>query len=140
MATRLRVIANFTQRDLLLTNNEHYDDKLAIPATSLVKTGGSDKDYVRIPDCSNAQYYNDHHLRIGTDDIEDLFIALWNNDREGHKLYWANEYSETGDNSPYGQKREVRNSENYDDVGLEIHEVPTQEGKNPYFKARIVKL
>ncbi len=110
MAIYLEVVANPTTSSADLTNTEHSCDQTSIAANSVVHTGGADGNYIRIPDCSGSEYYKDHHILIKNSSWS---IALWNNDDEGHKLYWS-----TGDF--YSEEHPVTGSDSYDTCSILI--------------------
>ena len=114
MAQRLRSVNNATSSDAVLTNTEHDYDRTDIPALHIVRTGGKDGDFIRIPDCSGSEYYDDHHILIKS---ENWTVALWNNDDQDHKLYWC-----PGDF--YSESRPVDGSGNdeYVDCSIRIDE------------------
>jgi hypothetical protein len=65
------------------------------PANAITHTGSGDGDFIYIPDCSDSQYYKDHHLLIQAGDGS-WTVSIWNNDHQSHRLYWntADAYAE----------------------------------------------
>lgn len=49
-------------------------------------TGGTDGDFIRIPDCSGSEYYADHHILIQS---PGWTVAMWGNDHRDHLIYWS---------------------------------------------------
>ena len=112
MAIKLWVVANATTASGTLTNTEHDYDPTNIPASAVVHTGGRDGDYIRIPDCSESKYYADHHILISA---PGWTVALWNNDAQGHKLYWS-----AGDF--YSEQHPVQGSDGYEACSILIQQ------------------
>lgn len=95
MAQRLVAVGNTSSSAARLTSTEHPQDDCDIPAYSITHTGGSDDDYIKIPDCSGSQYYAEHHILIQANDGT-WTVSIWDNDDLNHCLYWntADAYSE----------------------------------------------
>lgn len=110
MARKLVVLANMLDTQGTLSNTEHEYDSISISPKSVAHTGGKDGDFIRIPDCSSSEYYKDHHLLI---DFGNEKIAIWNNDDEGHKLYWS-------EGDFYSDGYPISGSENYDSCSILI--------------------
>lgn len=117
MATKLVVVANLTEFDLFMTSSENPVDTIKIPAGSMVHTGGGEGDYVRIPDCSGEKFYKEHHI-LFEPRTADWKVALWNNDRDGHKLY-VNPNSDA-----YSSNEPLQGTETYDSCNLLIQKRP----------------
>jgi len=110
MAIKLEVVANPTSSSAVLINTEHSYDQTGIAANSVVHTGGKNGNYIRIPDCSGSEYYQDHHILISN---SNWTISLWNNDHENHKLYWS-----SGDF--YSEQNPIVNSDSYETCSILI--------------------
>ncbi|NHZ82351.1 hypothetical protein F2P44_24160 [Massilia sp. CCM 8695] len=63
-------------------------DTGALPANAITHTGGSDGDYIRMPDCSGSQYFADHHISISANDGS-WSVSLWDNDQSSGEVCWS---------------------------------------------------
>jgi hypothetical protein len=86
MATQLYATANLTAQNATLTSTESYKDTTPLDPVSVVRTGGSDGDYCKIPDCSESKYFDEHHLSVKGGSFH---IALWNDDEQNHQLFYS---------------------------------------------------
>jgi hypothetical protein len=90
MATRIYSITNVTTQDAQLLNKEAPSDSTPINTLTIAHTGGKDGDYSKIPDCSDAKYFDAHHMYVTATDGSDVWtIAFWNNDAQNHQLYYS---------------------------------------------------
>jgi hypothetical protein len=83
---QLYAVGNATGVDAKLTSTN--GDTAAIPHGVITHTGGSNGDYIRIPDCSGSQWYATHHILIAARDGS-WFVSVWSNDQQNGKLYWS---------------------------------------------------
>lgn len=86
MATEFYAIANITGGYVTLTNTENSNDTVIADPKSNVRTGGKNHDYCKVPDCSGIEFFPQHHMSIVGGDVN---IALWNNDKQSHQLYYS---------------------------------------------------
>jgi len=88
MAQRLVAIANSTGRLAEYSSTEYFDDACAVPGNGVIHSGGKDDDYVLIADCSDSSYYQKHHCTVEAEDGS-WVVTFWNDDNDGHLLYWS---------------------------------------------------
>ena len=83
---RLWAIGNATNSAAHFTSTN--GDAGALPANAITHTGGSDGDYIRVPDCSDSSYFQGHHIAISADDGS-WNVSLWDNDQNSGEVCWS---------------------------------------------------
>ena len=93
MAHRLFAVANATGVPASLTSTEHPGDNCPIPQ-GVTHTGGSDGNFIFIPDCSDSNYWADHHITVAG--ASGWAVSFWADDHNEQQLYWSetNAYSQ----------------------------------------------
>ncbi|CUI08591.1 hypothetical protein LXA47_17410 [Massilia sp. P8910] len=90
----LVAVANATQYAATLTStNNSPKDNSQFSLFSTGFTGGTDKDNIKIPQCSGPQWYEGHHILITGQDANGVVmwtVSLWSNDQNNAVLYWNN--------------------------------------------------
>jgi hypothetical protein len=112
MATKLWAIGNATNSDASFTNTEHSGDSADCPKNSVIHSGGSDDNFVRIPDCSDSRYFADHHMSVGAKDGS-WTVSFWDDDDNNHIFQWSPDAAYSGGHT-------VPNSDNWDSVAILI--------------------
>ena len=87
MAHRLFAVANATKVTASLTSTEHPGDNCSL-GIGVTHTGGSDGDFIFIPDCSDSNYWADHHITVAADDSS-WVISFCADDHNEQQLYWS---------------------------------------------------
>ncbi|UOD32308.1 hypothetical protein INH39_11930 [Massilia violaceinigra] len=90
---KLWIIANATNQQASFSSTN--GDSGNCPAYSVTHTGGTDGNYIQIPDCSGSQWYNDHRILV---QAQSWTVAFWANDQENGMLYWSPSNSYYGGN------------------------------------------
>jgi hypothetical protein len=111
MAHVLFAVANATGVSAKLTSTEHPGDDGPIQV-GVTHTGGSDDNWIFLPDCSDSNYWADHHITIAADD-HSWAVSFWVNDQDSRQFYWS-------DTNAYSQANPVPASQNVDDTALMI--------------------
>jgi hypothetical protein len=127
MATQLRSITNVTTQNALFTNQENTSDTTPVNTFTIAHTGGKDGDYSNIPDCSDASYYDKHHMTVAATDAGGNIIwsvTFWNDDAQDHQLY----YSLDG---TYTNRQLIENSASWKGVNMMID--PSASPVHPQF-------
>jgi len=88
MAHVLYAVGNATGSDAKLTSIEHSRDNCDIPAWSVTHTGGGDNNWIFLPDCSDSDYWPDHHITVAANDGS-WTVSFWVDDDDGRMLYWS---------------------------------------------------
>jgi hypothetical protein len=90
----LYAVGNATGADASLTSTTGSKNAITVFRDVITHTGGSDGDYIQIPNCSEAKYYADHHILVVAKD-KSWTVSLWSNDAQSGLLYWnsADAYS-----------------------------------------------
>lgn len=83
---RLWAIGNATNSSASFSSTN--GDKGSLPANAITHTGGSDGDYIQVPDCSASGYFGDHHISIGADDGS-WHVSLWDDDTNRGQVCWS---------------------------------------------------
>lgn len=116
MAIKLFAVANATSQPASLVSTEHPGtDNIKIPALQITHTtgkGGEGGDFIRIPDCSDSRYWDEHHITIVADDGS-WATSIWDNDDAYHVLQWSPENS-------YSNNHTVPGSDAYEDFVILI--------------------
>lgn len=90
----LVAVANATPYTATLTStNGNGGDNITIAPYTTGFTGGSDADYIQIPECSAPKWYAGHHILVDGRDVNGASqwqVALWANDEHNAVLYWNN--------------------------------------------------
>ncbi|MBO9710791.1 MAG: hypothetical protein J7521_21530 [Caulobacter sp.] len=89
MAHILYAVGNATGVAAKLTSVEHSEDNCTLPAWTVTHTGGTDNNWIFLPDCSSSDYWPDHHISVVAVDGS-WQVSFWVNDDEGRMLYWSN--------------------------------------------------
>ncbi|MES2825202.1 MAG: hypothetical protein V4732_16480 [Pseudomonadota bacterium] len=85
---QMYAIANCTGSDANLTSTVSSSDNCSIPAGVITHTGGSDGDYIRVPDCSGSEWYPEQHILVQAADGS-WTVSFWSNDQRDGLLYWS---------------------------------------------------
>lgn len=104
MAKKLWAIANATGSNVTYTSTEYPGDTANIPANTIMQTGGTDDNFVKIADCSDPQYYNDHHCLISADQ-DQWSLSFWDNDDQNNLLYFSTNGTYAGGKSYPGSDK-----------------------------------
>lgn len=113
MAHVLYAVGNATGVDAKLTSVEHSQDDCAIPAWTVTHTGGTDNNWIFLPDCSNSDFWRDHHINVAATDGS-WVVSFWVDDDDGRILYWSNF-------DGYSTQNSVPRSKDVTDCALMIH-------------------
>jgi hypothetical protein len=111
MARNLWLVANATGSDAQLTSTQSQSDNTPVPGSQITHTGGKDNDFIAIPHCSASEYFANHHITIQAG--ANWTVALWTDDDDNYKLYWAA-------GNFYSTQNPVSDSVNYDNCGIII--------------------
>jgi hypothetical protein len=63
-------------------------DKGGLSAQAITHTGGSDGNYIQMPDCSGSQYFDAHHISVGAIDGS-WHVSIWANDEKSGRVCWS---------------------------------------------------
>ncbi len=85
---QIYAIGNATGVGARLTSVYYPQDNCGIPSGVITHTGGTDGDYIRVPDCSGSQWYPDHHILVQAEDGS-WTVSFWSNDQQNGLLYWS---------------------------------------------------
>jgi hypothetical protein len=83
---RLWAIGNATSKTASFSSTN--GDNGPLPANAITHTGGSDGDYIQMPDCSGSNYFSDHHISINAADGS-WHVSLWANDDANGEVCWS---------------------------------------------------
>lgn len=94
MSRKLWAVANATNSSASLISVEHPEDNCPIPI-GVTHTGGSDNNFIYIPNCSDSTYWENHHITVTADDGS-WTVSFWVNDDREYEFFWSssNAYSE----------------------------------------------
>lgn len=88
MARKLISVTNNTGSDAFLTSTVSNDDDCAIPNQQTTHTGGSDGDFIYLPDCSDSGYWPDYHITIKAND-QAWAVSFWSDDQDNRMFQWS---------------------------------------------------
>ncbi|GKS87491.1 hypothetical protein AVMA1855_25085 [Acidovorax sp. SUPP1855] len=84
---KITTIYNGTGVNATLNSVYYPGDNCNLPNRQVTHTGGSDGDYIRVPDCSGSQWYATHHILLQAVDQSWTF-SFWSNDQQNGLLFW----------------------------------------------------
>jgi hypothetical protein len=111
MARRIFAIANATDKPATLAST-YSQDNCPLPALQNTHTGGSGGDYIFLPDCSDSNFWADHHVSVTANDGS-WAVSFWANDQNSRTLQWS-------PTNAYADGYNVDGSADYDDAVLLI--------------------
>ena len=103
---RLWALGNAT--DTAANFSSTNGDQGSLPANVITHTGGSDGDYIQVPDCSGSDYFDDHHISVsapnGSSPEESWNVSIWADDQQNGMVCWSPSlYYAEGYNFPESQ-------------------------------------